>query len=59
VVLNFAWEKKKPTKQNGKTNPNNKRTWGRITIHDCKLYYRAIVIKTVGVGSKQAGRSME
>jgi hypothetical protein len=41
--LNFLWKNKKP--RISKTILKNKRTYGRTTISDLKLYYRAIVIK--------------
>ena len=44
AICKFIWNKQKPMIV--KTLLNNKRTSGRITILDLKLYYRAIVIKT-------------
>jgi hypothetical protein len=43
AILKVIWKEKK---QNSKTILNNKRTAGRITIPNLKLYYRAIAIKT-------------
>jgi hypothetical protein len=42
AICKFIWNNKKPRR--GKTILNNKRTSGRITMCDLKLY-RAIVIK--------------
>jgi hypothetical protein len=41
VILNFIWKNKKP--RVARTILNNKRTSGRNTISNLKLYYRAIV----------------
>jgi hypothetical protein len=43
VILNFIW---KNNPRMVKRMLNNKRTSGRITVPDFKLYYRAIMIKT-------------
>ena len=45
AILKFILNNKKP--RIAKATINNKRTSARFTIHDLKLYYRAIVIHTV------------
>jgi hypothetical protein len=43
AICKFIWNNKKPRR--AKTILNSKRT-DEITIPECKVYYRAIVIKT-------------
>ena len=43
AIVNFTWKNKNPRMV--KAILNNKRTSGRITIPDLKLYYRAVMIK--------------
>jgi hypothetical protein len=45
TIYKFIWNNKKPRTSIEK-HSHNKRTSGRITIPDLKMYYRAIVMKS-------------
>ena len=52
AICKFIWKNKKPSI--AKSVLNNKRTSGRITMPDLKLYYRAFMIKKLhgmGIGT--------
>ena len=49
AILEFIWNNKKP--RIAKTDLNSKRTSGGISIPNLKQYYRAIVLKTHGIGT--------
>ena len=50
TIRNFPWKNKQA--QDSENNLNNKRTSGGIPTPNLKLYYRAILIKSHGIGTE-------